>query len=122
MEDDGVKFILEIPSFDERRIMLIECALGLAVTKKCLVRQQTDGFAFRKNYEWGRGEVKIEIAYSNTKEGNEHLDLRVLELDWLVFHVSAVRRVSQRKRVMHRATVHRDTQSYWEAIIRYVQP
>lgn len=122
MEDDRAKFILDIPALNERRIVLISYALELAVTKKSMVRQETDSYAFRKRYEWAKGELKIEIEFSHTDGGNDHLDLRVYELDWLVFHISAVQRHSQRKRVMARSYVHRDIQSYWEAIIQYAKP
>lgn len=122
MEDERAKFILEIPSLNERRIVLIEYALELAVTKKSLAAQQTDGYAVRKQYVWAKGELRVEVDFSHTEGGIEHVEVRVHELDALVFQVSAVQRVSQRKRVLQNVSVHRDIQSYWEAIIRFAQP
>lgn len=122
MEDERAKFILEIPALDERRIMLIEYALELAVTKKSLAGHENDGYASRKQYVWAKGELRIEVDLSHTAGGIEHVEVRVYELDALVFQVSAAQRVSQRKRVLQNVSVRRDIRSYWEAIIRYARP
>lgn len=122
MEDDRAQFILDASQFDERRRRHIERALELAVTAKSLVQNKADAYAYRKQYDWAKGDLKIEIVLSHHDGGNDHIDIRLWELDMLVFHVSGVQRVNQRKRVMIDAWVHLDIQSYWEATIYHIGP
>jgi hypothetical protein len=122
MEDDRALFILDASQLDERRQRHIERVLEIAVTTRSLVQNQADGYAYRKQYRWAKGELKIEIVLSHHDGGNDHIDIQLWEIDLLVFHVSGVQRVNQRKKVFINAWVHREIRSYWEVSIHHAEP
>ncbi|HSD12287.1 MAG TPA: hypothetical protein VLC10_01900 [Patescibacteria group bacterium] len=107
---------------DQRHKAIFERATVLACKEQYLARRETGDDGTRVTFDCDRGEIRVivDIAREAKGERTETLDLRIIELGLLVFHVTGRRVTSERGRQMTAAKVHAYIPSYWEAILRFI--
>lgn len=111
--------IADDPGLDERRTVIFKRAYALACMEQNLALRESGRHGAHAVFDRDRGEMRIVVDLQRLEEGDveEALDLRILELGCLVFHVTARRLRTERGRGRTVVDLLRDTSSYWEAIL-----
>ena len=104
---------------DERRALIFERAYALACRDEHLVLRESGSEGAHAVFDRNRGDMRVIVDLTRHDEGDveEALDLKIIELDCLVFHVSGRRARAERGRGKVTVTLQKDTSSYWEAIL-----